>query len=232
MQIKTKKGLNIYSKIIIISTFLMIFVGMILFFVFECNNPKTIGNFKQSEKLLNSFFQSVTTRTAGFDSIGQNMLTDKSKLISIILMMIGGASGSTAGGIKISTFVLVFLSTFKFAKNPKGFVIYGRKIKNETVSFAYMLLVMWLTLITVTSLIVSTVENVPLGNSIYEMVSAYDTVGLTVGITAEAGIITKLVSILLMYFGRVGVAAMTINLISLKEHEVKIEYPEGNILVG
>ncbi|MDD6484416.1 MAG: potassium transporter TrkG [Clostridiales bacterium] len=229
---KSFKRLDLYAKIVLVSTALLLVGGTALFFLFEYSNPKTIGGFGTGEKLLAAFFQSATTRTAGFDAIGQAGLTEQSKILTVILMMIGGASGSTAGGVKVGTFAVAALSCAGFLRRRNGLVICKRCIKKENTAFAYTLIMIWLFLITLSSTVVSMAEDAPLLDCVFEMASAYDTVGLTSGITAGAGALTKWISIFLMYFGRVGITTISISVMSSANGKDSLSYPEGHMLIG
>ena len=154
-----------------------------MYFILEYGNINTIGAESVGQKILASFFQSVTTRTAGFDALIQNNLTDLSKAWGTVLMMIGGASGSTAGGVKLGTAVLVIMTLISVLRGKSDVVIHGRRVAHTTILQAMALLVLWLVLVVGGSVLISYIDNQDLINSIYEVASAYSTVGLSVGVS-------------------------------------------------
>lgn len=226
------KKISMYSKVVIISTITLIVIGVILFFAFERENPATMGGSGLGQKLLDAFFQSVTTRTAGFDAIGQNGLTEQSKLVSVILMMVGGASGSTAGGVKIGTAALVLISLFSVLRAKSDIVIFGRRVRHSTIIHAMALMVMWLVLTVAGAAAVSVSDGKSVLDAIYETASAYSTVGLTVGVTETASLLTKLLFILYMFFGRVGIMTISVVFMVQSAKNQDIRYPNGDFMVG
>lgn len=224
--------LSMYSRVVLTATVILITLGTAVFFVFEYNNSATIGNESVMQKLLSSFFQSVTTRTAGFDAIGQNNLTEQSKLAGIILMMIGGASGSTAGGVKVGTAALVLISVYAVLRTHREVVICGRRIAYTTVIHAMALLVMWFVLTIAGAAIVSAIDRQSALNSVYEAASAYSTVGLTVGVTETASVFTKLLFIVYMFFGRVGIMTISVLFMARSAKSQDIRYPDGDFMIG
>lgn len=224
--------ISMYSKVVIISTITLLVLGTAVFFAFERKNPATMGDSGLMQKILGAFFQSVTTRTAGFDAIGQNRLTEQSKLVSVILMMVGGASGSTAGGIKIGTAALVLISLFSVLRAKSDIVIFGRRVRHSTIIHAMSLLVMWLVLTVAGAAAVSVSDGKPVLDTIYETASAYSTVGLSVGITETASLFTKLLFILYMFFGRVGIMTISVVFMVQSTKNRDIRYPDGDFMVG
>lgn len=229
---RSHKKLSMYSKLVLIVTVICLVLGSVVYFILEYNNPETIGKSETGQKVLSSFFQSVTTRTAGFDSVGQSNLTPLSKVWGIILMMIGGASGSTAGGVKIGTFALVILTLCAVMKSRPDVVIFGRRVGHRTILHAMSLLVLWLVLTVTGSMLVAFVDNVPTLDSMYEIASAYSTVGLSVGISETASVFTKILLIIYMFFGRVGIMTISVSFMSRLGKSKGIKYPEGNFIVG
>lgn len=226
------KKISMYSRVVMISTAALIALGAFVFFLLEHANPATMGNAGIGQKILDSFFQSVTTRTAGFDAIGQTNLTEQSKLWSIILMMIGGASGSTAGGVKIGTAALVVISLFSVLRAKADIVIFGRRVRHSTIIHAMALLVMWLVLVTLGAALVSVTDGQAVVNSMYEVASAYSTVGLSAGVTESASLFTKLLFILYMFFGRVGIMTISVMFMVRLSKNNDIRYPDGDFMVG
>ncbi len=229
---KSLKKLSMYSKLVLITNAICIVLGAVGFFVFEYHNIETMGADTIPHKILASFFQSVTTRTAGFDAIVQNSLTEASKVWGIVLMMIGGASGSTAGGVKIGTFALVIMTLCAVLKSSPDVVIFGRRVGHGTILHAMALIVMWLILTVAGSLLVSLAEHTTFLNSMYEVASSYSTVGLSVGISENATVFTKLLLIVYMFFGRVGIMTISVLFMTRSGKTSDIQYPEGRFIIG
>lgn len=226
------KKLTMYSKTVLLATAFFLVVGTIVYLGLEYNNPDTLANSSIIQKIIASFFQSVTTRTAGFDAVGQYNLSPASKAWSIILMMIGGASGSTAGGVKVGTILLVFVTLHTVLRARSEVVIFGRRIGYTTIVHAMALLVLWLILVTAGTVIISLADTQPMLDAMYETASAYSTVGLTVGITESASVLTKILLILYMFFGRVGIMTISLVFMSRSTKLNGIKYPDGEFLVG
>lgn len=229
---KDFKRLSIYSKLVLIITAFLLIGGTILFFILEGSNKKTMADMPFWQQLMNSFFQAVTCRTAGFDSIGQATMTDESKLVSVILMMIGGASGSTAGGLKVVTIGIVVLAVFTSLKSREKIVVWGRSIPQSSVNNAMTLLALWFILVMCASVYVSFNTSAELIDSLFEVTSAYGTAGLSVGVTAEASSGVRVLLIIYMFFGRVGVTTISLMFISQSYAKDKIQYPEGRVIIG
>ena len=229
---KSWKKLNVYSKVIILAQIFFIVVGTFVYFILEYGNINTIGAESVGQKILASFFQSVTTRTAGFDALIQNNLTDLSKAWGTVLMMIGGASGSTAGGVKLGTAVLVIMTLISVLRGKSDVVIHGRRIAHTTILQAMALLVLWLVLVMGGSVLISYIDNQDLINSIYEVASAYSTVGLSVGVSGSASTFTKILLIVYMFFGRVGIMTISVVFMTRIRKTNDIRYPECNFIVG
>lgn len=229
---KSWKRLDVYSKVIIFAQIFFIVIGAVVYFILEYGNINTIGTENVGQKILASFFQSVTTRTAGFDAIIQNNLTDLSKAWGAVLMMIGGASGSTAGGVKLGTVVLVIMTLISVLRGRADVVIRSRRIAHTTILHAMALLVLWLVLVVGGSMLISYIDNQNLINSIYEVASAYSTVGLSVGISESASVLTKILLIVYMFFGRVGIMTISVVFMTRIRKTNDIRYPECNFIVG
>lgn len=229
---KSFKRLSAYSKIVLVSTVLCIVIGAAVYFLFEYNNPATIGSDSIGEKLLMTFFQSVTTRTAGFDALKQSGLTPLSKVWGILLMMIGGASGSTAGGVKIGTFALVLLTLYAVLRGKTDVVILGRRIGHKAILHAMSLLVLWFLLTLTGAMLIAFADGHSVLYSMYETASAYSTVGLSVGISENASVFTKILLIIYMFLGRVGIMTISVLFMIHSGREKDIKYPEGRFIIG
>ena len=229
---KSWRRLSVYSKMVLIITGVLIVGGALFFLVEEWFNPATLGNMPVWEKGLNAAFQSVTLRTAGFDAIGQGGLSDTSKAFSSILMLIGGSSGSTAGGLKTATVAVLLLALRSGLTGREQVTFRGRAIPYRRVLNAMTLALVMLFLFLVGSMVISTVEDLPYLDCAFEVASAMGTVGLTTGITPTLSVFSQALIILLMYMGRVGVLSFSIAFITRGGRAAKIKYPEINIMIG
>ena len=186
------------------------------------------------EKIVASLFQSVTLRTAGFAAFDNGAMTPAATLISLMLMFIGGASGSTAGGVKLVTVGILVYTVFRVAIGKKDIVVFNRKISGESFIKAVAIFVVQLSLIIVGTVIILGTTDVGLSDALYEVTSAVNTVGITAGITTSLGTVAKLTVMFLMYFGRVGILtvayAMTSRISGSKGSS--LTYPDANLLIG
>ncbi len=223
------KKMTLHSKIVILTTALLIIVGTVLIFVFEIGGNISIGK-SIGDNLLWSFFQSITPRTAGFNSVNLPALSSSSILLIILLMIIGGSSGSTAGGIKTSTFAVLLLCMRSEVKQRKHVYCMGRRIDDAVLRRVCCILIIYLLVILSATLAICSIENLPLTEVLFEAASAIGTVGLSLGITPQLSSASHIILITLMYIGRVGclaiLFAMTHNTL------VPSRLPVENIKVG
>ncbi len=226
------RGLSVYSKMVLLVTGGLILAGALFFLLEEHANPATLGELPGWQKGLNALFQSVTLRTAGFDSIGQGGLTDSSKAMSILLMLIGGSSGSTAGGVKTATVAVLLLALRSGLTGREQVTFRGRAIPYRRVLNAMTLALVMLFLFLAGSMVISTVEGLPYVDCAFEVASAMATVGLTCGVTPGLTPVSQLLIILLMYMGRVGVLSFSIAFMIRAKHQAKLRYPEMNVMIG
>lgn len=234
-KMKTKRKfshLTLHSKIALSSTIIFILAGAVLTFIFEYSNPLTIKDFSLFDKIQASFFQSVTTRTAGFATIPQENLTNASSLVSLILMFIGGSPVGTAGGIKTVTITVIFASALSAVRNRQDVSLFGRNIKKEAVSKATAVICMSFIIMFTSSLLLSAVSDASLLDILYETVSATATVGLTRNLTSSLNLAGKIVIIVTMYLGRVGPISLAIAFGRKKEIPNIIKNPTEEISVG
>lgn len=229
---RKRKRISTHSKIVLSVTAALIILGALFMLLVEYKNPETLANMGFKEKLLNAYFASVTPRTAGFNSISTDGMTMAGKLMTIILMFIGGASGSTAGGLKVTTFGVIVFTVISALKGREETEAFGRKFSKETVYKAFVLLSICMMLVlTVTMILTITEPDKSFINLLYEATSAFGTVGLTAGVTQSITPVSKIVLLLTMYFGRVGPLTVILAVIHSKKKS-KIKYPEAKILIG
>lgn len=228
------KKLQLHSKVVIVYNTILVVGGAILFFFFEFTQIGQHTHFEDlllQEKILNAFFFSISPRTAGFNALDLTKLTASGKFLTILLMFIGGNSGSTAGGIKVTTFIVVIANLISSAKNNDHVVLFKRNVPDKLVKQASSLFLAYLSMVIVSTLIISSIEEFSLEQVLFEVVSAIGTVGLSLGVSSSAGVITKIILILLMYAGRLG--ALTLFSVFVKEEKSKnLIEPKGKMLVG
>ena len=229
---KIFRHLTLHSKIAITVTAGLVIVGAIFVFIFEYDNPLTIGEMSLFDKIQASFFQSVTTRTAGFATIPQENLTNASATISIILMLIGGSPVGTAGGMKTVTIAVLICSTFATIKNKNSATLFGRRISEGSVKKAIAVAVAFLTICIASIILLTATSNASVLDVIYEVVSATATVGLSRNLTATLNTFGRLIIIITMYFGRVGPISLAVALGSKNESQNVIFEPTEDISIG
>ena len=231
--IRERKRISFYSKSVIAIGTALVLGGALVIAACEWNNPQTLGNGSVWSKLLRSLFQSVTLRTAGFAAIDQGALTEGTKLFSMLLMFIGGNSGSTAGGIKTSTLIIVLASTISIIRGRAETSLKRRRIENDTVRRAFALFVIGILVVMVSGFALSAIEGISLSGAYYEVFSAFGTVGITVGITPKLSIFGRILIISLMFFGRIGITSvMYAILVRTNREHVNISYPRLMLPVG
>ena len=226
---------NQHSKVVLITTAILIFGGAILFMIVEWNNPLTIGNMSKGEKILNSFFHSVATRTAGCATFDQGGLTLIGQIISIILMFIGGSPTSIAGGIKTTTLFILVVFLVKKSNSNGTIVFKDRKISTKMIYKALKIVLYSLIVIIISSISIIAIEgnNVSVMSVIFECVSAMSTVGLTMGITPYLTVASKIILTLVMFIGRVGMLTIILALSTKKDVSIEqVEYINTDIIVG
>lgn len=192
------KRYRMQSKVILTVTAGLILFSTIYFFFFE------LEHLPFSERFWGALFQAVTPRTAGFNTVDLNAMSESGQMLTSILMIIGGAPGSTAGGMKVTTFaVMISIAAAVFQKRQNG-CFFGRRIDDDTVKNAATLFLMYISLFLIGGMAISKLESLPIMACLYESASAVGTVGLSLGITPELGTVSKLILIAQMYIGRVG----------------------------
>lgn len=219
------KKYRMQSKAIFVVTGALIVLPAIYFFIFE------LSQLPFAERAWASLFQSVTPRTAGFNTTDLTLLSEAGQMLIIVLMMIGGSPGSTAGGMKTTTVaVLVSLALSVFRKREHAHFL-KRRIPDAAIKNAATIFLMYITLFVVGSMVISSIEDIPMITVLFETASAIGTVGLSLGITPELGIVSHIILICLMFLGRVG--GLTLIFAALSERKPNgSEYPQEKIIVG
>ena len=233
---KERKKISLHTKVVVIITAILLFGGAILMFVFEYSNPNTLGPMSIGEKINNAFFASVTTRTAGFNTISTDGMTMAGKFLTILLMFVGGSPGSTAGGLKTATLGILVVTLISIIRGREDVEIFKKRISKETVYKAFAIFFLSLTLVITVILLLAATQSpkTPFMWIVYEAVSAYATVGLDLGLSPHLNIAGKLIIAFTMYLGRVSPMTVLLALTSRmqKNKKVSIKYPEDKILIG
>ena len=219
-----RRQYSLQSRTVFFMTIVLILLPAIYFFTVE------FQSLPMNERILSSFFQSITTRTAGFNTQNLDSLSDNGKMIMILLMLIGGAPGSTAGGMKVTTIMVLIASAISTFKDKESTSLFRRTVKNEIIKKAAALFFMYMVLFISAAMIISKVEQIPILTCLFETASAIGTVGLTLGITPTLSVISKIILIFLMFFGRVG--GLTIIFAAITYKPAHGEYPTEDISVG
>ena len=224
--------LSLHSKIAVSSTVLFLIVGTAAFFIFEYNNPLTIGNMSLSDKIQVSFFQSMTTRTAGFASVPQQDLTNTSAVFSLLLMFIGGSPVGTAGGVKTVTIAVLFFSALSAIRNRDELSLFKRRISRQAVSKAVAVITVSFMIMFISTILLSAVTDADVIDIAYETVSASATVGLTRDLTPKLNLWGKIIIIVTMYLGRVGPISLLIAFKIKRTRNNIIKDPVEQINIG
>jgi len=223
---------SVYTRLVLITTASLLVTGWILICLLEWNNPGTLGGMSVGGKLLNGLFQSITLRTAGFTAIDQALLTDSGKAASIALMLVGGSSGSPAGGLKTVTFIVLILFMAARARGRGTVCVFKRTIPQSQVLDAMTIAFIMIVLSVTGGIFISATSPIGFTDALYEAVSALATVGLTAGATANLSVAAQFMIILYMYFGRVGVLTISMGFLAGDRAEERFRYAQTNLLIG
>ena len=217
---------------VLVTTAVLILGGAGLILLLEWNNPATLGNMPVWQKLLNALFQSVSTRTAGFASVDQAALSDGGKAVSAVLMLIGGSSGSTAGGIKTVTFVVLMLFVLSRIRGRNSVSVFKRNIPADKVIDAMTVITLVVILAVGGAIVICATSPVSFIDALFETVSALATVGLTAGVTPLLSTVAQIMIIVFMYFGRVGVLTISLGFLMGNKAKDRFRYADTNLLIG
>ncbi len=229
---RNPKKFSVYTKLVLLATAVLILGGAALFAALEWNNAATLGDMPTAQKILNAFFQSVTVRTAGFTSVDQAALTDGGKAVSIFLMLIGGSSGSTAGGIKTVTVLVLMLFVVSRARGRNTVTVFHRTIPQGKVMDAATIATILVSLAFAGAVFITATSPVGFVDALFETVSALATVGLTAGVTTLLSVPAQIMIIIFMYFGRVGVLTISLGFLMGNKAEERFRYAHTNLLIG
>ena len=226
------RHLTLHTKIALVATLVLILGGGLLLFVFEYNNPKTIGSLPLFDKIQISLFQSVTTRTAGFATIPQESMTGASTVLSMILMFIGGSPVGTAGGVKTVTIVVLLCSAFATIRNKNSATVFERTVSTESIRKAVAVVTMFSVILFSAMVLLAASTDAPTLDVIYETISATATVGLSRNLTPTLSTIGKYIVTITMYLGRIGPISLAVALGGRKETQNVISEPTEEISIG
>ncbi|MBT2218507.1 TrkH family potassium uptake protein [Virgibacillus dakarensis] len=227
---RSYKKFSLHTKLMIVGTVVLNVAAMLFIFIFEFNNDATLGTLSFMDKLYGSYFQAVTPRTAGFNSVDIGGLEEPTILLMMLLMFIGAGSASTGGGIKLTTFLIIVFAVVNFLKGKKEIVIKHRRIDNTLVVKSLAILTISLTFIFLSILTLSITERRPILPIVFEVISAFGTVGLSMGLTADLSDVGKCVIIFMMFIGKLGPLTLMFSLAKTKFD--KVRYPSEDVLTG
>lgn len=231
-RLKCFHQLTLHSKIALSATFALIVGGAAVIFALEYNNPLTLQSCSLFDKIQLAFFQSITTRTAGFASMPQENLTNATAIFCLLLMFIGGSPVGTAGGIKTVTIVVLFATAYSAIKNKNEVSLFNRNLSRQITKKAVAVVCMSFATMFVSTVLLAAVTTAPAMDIIYETVSATATVGLSRNLTPFLGLFGKIIIIVTMYFGRIGPISLAFAFKAKKETTNLIKNPTEEISVG
>lgn len=229
-QKKTIRSWSLHTKMMIFGTVIINALATILIFALEYGNPDSLGGLPLKEKLLSSYFAAVTPRTAGFNVFDYGTLEDPTLLFTMVLMFIGAGSASTASGIKLTTFIVVLLAAYSFLKSQREPEILGRSIRLETILRSLAITTISLLLVVGFAFLLTITEKLPFLPLVFEVVSAFGTVGLSMGITGQLSDLGEILLSLTMFIGRIG--PLTLFFMLMKPKREHFRYPYDQIFTG
>ena len=224
--------LTLHSKIVLVSTFALILIGGVSILAFEYNNPLTLKNYNFFDKMQIAFFQSITTRTAGFATLPQENLTNASSIICIILMFIGGSPVGTAGGIKTVTIVVLFATTIATVRGKNEVTLFQRNLSKRVTRKAVAVAFTSFIIVALSTILLSLATDAPALDVVFETVSATATVGLSRNLTSSLNVWGKLILSATMYFGRIGPISLATSFNLKKENINIIKNPTEDVRLG
>ena len=224
--------LTLHSKIVLVSTFALILIGGVSILAFEYNNPLTLKNHNFFDKMQIAFFQSITTRTAGFATLPQENLTNASSIICIILMFIGGSPVGTAGGIKTVTIVVLFATTIATVRGKNEVTLFQRNLSKQVTRKAVAVAFSSFIIVALSTILLSLSTDAPALDVVFETVSATATVGLSRNLTSSLNVWGKLILSATMYFGRIGPISLATSFNLKKENINIIKNPTEDVRLG
>ncbi len=227
---KRVKHFSLHAKVVLIATAVLILGGALIFFLLEFNNADSIKNESIPTKILASFFQSVTARTAGFNTLNIGKLNPATLFFLVLLMFIGASPGGTGGGIKTTTFAAVAAAGLRSIRGRSEVTLLKRKLPSGLIYRALTITIAAITLIIISTIGVLVFEKCSLKEALFEVISAFGTVGLSTGITSALSIASKIILIVTMFIGRIGISTLSLA-IAIRSVVDKMTYPEETITI-
>lgn len=227
---KTRK-FSLHAKVVFLVTAILIFSGALVFFLFEFKNPASIGGKPLGAQLLASFFQVVSARTAGFNTINIGKLTQSSLFFLVLLMFIGASPGGTGGGIKTTTFAVVTAGAFSSLRGRNQVVLFRRRLPEGVFSRALTVMLAAIVLVLCSTIGVMIFEKCSLAEALFEVTSAFGTVGLSTGLTFGLTVSSKVILILCMYIGRIGISTLALAL-AMRSSANRVFHSEESVTIG
>lgn len=231
VEFRKTRRLSLHSKVVLFTTTALILIGALVIFIFEFTNTRTLGSLNFGGKILSAFFQSVSPRTAGANTVDIAGLRQATQFFMVILMFIGASPGSTGGGIKTTTFMIIIGAVIAMLRGREDIVLFRYRLAQERILKALTITLLALLLVVSVSMVLSTTEDSNFLMILFETTSAFATVGLSMGLTPELSIIGKVLICLTMFAGRLGPLTLAYAL-GPKQGKVLYKYPEGKIIIG
>ena len=228
---RQSRRFSLHTKVVLTTTVLLIVLGAGFIFIAEHGNDKTLGDLPSADKVMASLFQSVTARTAGYNTVDIGLLREGTLLAIIFLMFVGASPSSMGGGVKTSTAAILFISLVGSVTGKRDPLAFGRQIPQQTVYKAFTIVTISVMLISLVTLTLSFTEAAPIFSLLFEVTSAFGTVGLSTGITPKLSDAGKVLITLTMFAGRVGTLTLLMAL-ALRPRKERLKYPEGKIVIG
>lgn len=220
---------SFHSKIVLSTSAALVLSGFVIFLVLEYNN--TLSGLGFFEKITAALFLSVSPRTAGFNTVSVGDLTESSKLLSSVLMLIGGSPGSTAGGMKTTTLAVMIISTVAAVRGSDETVIFNKRLAKDMVHQAVAIFTVYISVVILSTIIISTYEGLPVIDVLFETSSAAGTVGMTTGITQELSSFSKIILMILMFSGRIGILTFAMA-VGQRRKKTYISRPTDRLMIG
>lgn len=230
-RLRTPRAWSMHTKMTLWATAVLLVLGTLVITANEWRNPATLGQFDTPGRLLAGFFQAVMPRTAGFNSVDTGAMLEGSLLVTVVLMFIGGGSAGTAGGIKVTTFVLLLVVIWAEVRGERDVQAFDRRIGERVVRQALTIALLSVGLVTAATVVLVEITRMSTHLVLFEVVSAFATVGLSTGITADVGTAGHLVLTVLMFVGRLGPITL-VSALALRERQRLYHHPEGRPLIG
>jgi trk system potassium uptake protein len=228
---RSLRKLSLHSKVVLLMTLILNIIGPLIIFISEFSNPETIGNLQLSDKIWASYFQGVVTRTAGFNTIDIGALNLSSLVFMMALMFIGASSGSTGGGIKVTTFAIIILAFWTVVTNRNDVNLFKRRISWELVNKSLSIVVTAMFFIFLIFFLLTFTEKADMSKLLFETISAFGTVGLSANFTSELSPFGRVLITIMMFIGRLGPLTMAFALLNTRK-QAKVRYAEEKILIG